>query len=254
MRSDSFPVFQNPDADGKTFFWRASGNNNVAILLLHGFTATTVEVRSMAKFLNEHGFTVMGPLLPGHGISPEMLNKVRYKDWLESAEKSLKELTKDHNQVFLLGESMGGLLSLWLAAKTPAISGILIFAPALRIRGLWRSRFIWPFVPFTKKKHIDVSSPWQGFNVVPLRAAAQLNHLQGLVRRKLASINQPLLIFQGKLDQTIDPLGSVDVLERTGSEDKELVWLEESPHCVLLGNQFDQVCQLSLDFIRRLTR
>ncbi len=253
MQSDHFPVFQNPNADGKTFFWRANGNKNVAILLMHGFTATTVEVRPMAKFLNDQGYTVMGPLLPGHGISPEALNKVSYKDWLSSAEKSLQELTRDHKQVFLVGESMGALLSLWLAAKTPSISGILIFAPALRIRGLWRSRFIWPFVNFTKKKRIDLSSPWQGFNVVPLRAAAQLNQLQGLVRSNLISINQPILIFQGKLDQTIDPMGSVDVLDKVQSADKELVWLEESPHCILLGKQFELVCQLSLEFIRRLT-
>lgn len=251
MEKDDFPVFQNPDSDGGTFFWEGTKDQDTAILVLHGFTATTVEVRPIATFLNDRGFTVLGPLLPGHGISPEELNKVKFQDWLACVEMNLETLTSRYKNVFLLGESMGALLSLWLATNHPALRGVMIFAPALRIHGLWRSRLIWPFVKYMKKKRIDLTSPWQGFNVVPLQAAAQLNRLQAKVRSILHKIHQPILIFQGKLDHTIDPLGSVVVLENVRSTDKELVWLNDSPHVILLDKQFDLVCDLCLEFIQR---
>lgn len=247
------PIFQNPQSDGGSFFWEGKEENDVAILLFHGFTATTVEVRPMAKYLHELGYTVSAPLLPGHGVSPDELNKTRYQDWIEVAESALKELTNKYKKVFILGESMGGLLTLWLGSKYPDITGLLVFAPALRIPRLWQSNLVWPFINFMYKKNIDLNSPWQGFNVVPMHAASQLNKFQKKVKSVLPDIIHPTLIFQGKLDKTIDPLSSVDVLENISSSDKELVWLEESTHCILLDKQMDFVKTYSHEFIKSHT-
>ncbi len=245
------PIFQNPQADGGSFYCEGKADNETGILLFHGFTATTVEVRPLAKFLNEKGFTVSAPLLPGHGVSPDELNHTNYRDWIESAESSYQELNKKYKQVFVVGESMGGLLTLWLGASHPDITGLLVFAPALRIPRLWQSNFVWPFIKMMYKKNIDLSSPWQGFNVVPMHAASQLNMFQQKVKQRLSVINNPILVFQGKLDQTIDPISAADVLDGVPSNDKELVWLEESTHCILLDKQMDIVKSLSLEFINK---
>lgn len=252
MEMHKSPIFQNPDSDGGTFFWPGKPGQTTAILLLHGFTATTVEVRPMAKFLNDQGYTVAGPLLPGHGISPEELNHTKYTDWIASAVGAYQELKKNHERVIVMGESMGGLCALWLAAQHPEITGVIVFAPALKIPRLWQTRLIWPFVSYMQKNNIDLSSPWQGYNVVPLHAAAQLHKFQQKMKKLLTIIHQPLLVFQGKLDRTIDPISSVEVLESVSSEDKELVWLEESSHCILLDKQMNQVTKLSLEFIQEL--
>lgn len=243
------PIFQNPDAEGGTFFWPAEKNKAVAILLFHGFTATTVEVRTLAAFFKEQGFSVMGPLLPGHGVSPDELNQTKWQDWVEAAENAYQQLAGKYERVFVMGESMGGLCTLWLAAHHPEIAGIAMFAPALRIPKLWQSRIACAFIPFMYKKNIDLTSSWQGFNVVPMCAAAQLYQFQQKIKRLLAKIEQPAIIFQGKLDTTIDPISSVRVLEGIKSPDKEMVWLEESPHCILLDKQMPVVEQLCLDFI-----
>jgi len=246
------PIFQNPDSDGGTFFWPGNPGQKTAILLLHGFTATTVEVRPMAKFLNDQGYTVAGPLLPGHGISPEELNHTMYTDWISTAENTYQELLKNHERIIVIGESMGGLCTLWLAAQHPEIAGVIVFAPALKIPKLWETRLIWPFVQYMQKSNIDLSSPWQGYNVVPLHAAAQLHKFQQKMAKQLSKINQPLIVFQGKLDRTIDPISSVEVLESVSSVDKDLVWLEDSSHCILLDKQMDLVTKISLEFIQEL--
>ncbi len=248
---NEFVVFQNPQSDGGSFFWQGDKKNQTAVLLFHGFTATTVEVRKIARFLCDKGFTVSGKLLPGHGVSPEELNRVKYQDWIECAEQAYQELATQFKRVYVIGESMGGLLSLWLGKAHPEIAGLLLFAPALRIHNLWLARFIWPFKKIMKKKNIDLKSSWQGFNVVPMHAAAQLYRLQSKIKKGLSEVTVPTRVFQGKLDGTINPISSVLVLENISSQDKELIWLEESSHCILLDKQLDLVMKLSLAFIEK---
>ena len=241
------PIFQNPQSDGSSFDWRTASDTGV--LCLHGFTATTVEVRKFASRLNQQGYNVSGPLLPGHGISPEEMNKVFWQDWFRIAEEYYLEMKSRCKRVFIAGESTGALLSLLLASKYPQINGLLVFAPALKIPGIWLTRLIWPFKKYLYKKNVDLTSPWQGFNVIPLHGASELAKLQGVTRRSLAKVTAPLIVFQGKLDRTIDPISSIEVLENVQSIDKELVWLETSPHVILLEGPVDDVVELSLNFI-----
>ena len=241
-------ILQHAELDGSSFFW--SGTNNTGILLIHGFTATTVEVRPMAKFLNDFGFTVAGPLLSGHGISPEEMNQVSYNDWINAVEETYQKLTLSCEKVFVLGESMGGLLSILLSVKHPDISGTMLFAPALKVPGIKKSIFVWPFKSYIFKKNIDETMEWKGFNVVPLHAAAQLAKLQTKVKKNLSKMTTPTLIFQGKLDHSIDPESSIIVLESINSKEKELIWMEESTHCILIDRQLPDVEVECLNFIR----
>lgn len=240
-------IFQHADLDGSTFFWKG---NKTGILLLHGFTATTVEVRPMAKFLSDLGFTVAGPLLPGHGHTPEEMNSVSYKDWIRCAETMYQKLASECERVFVLGESMGGLLSILVSIMHPEIAGAMIFAPALKVPGLWESEFVWPFKSFIFKKNVDETMEWQGFNVVPLHAAAELRKLQRKVSRSLSKMTVPTIIFQGKLDHSIDPMSSIIVLESINSKEKELIWMEESSHCILIDQQLPDAEITCLEFIR----
>jgi carboxylesterase len=242
-------LFQNPHLDGSTFYWQGKPGNETAVLLFHGFTATTVEVRLLAGYLHKLGYAVSGPLLPGHGSTPDDLNRVSWKDWVYTAENSYQNLRSNYQNIFVMGESMGGLVALWLTAKHPDVTGLALFAPALRIKNLWQSNFFWPFKKFIYKQNIDESTPWQGLNVVPIHAAAQLNRFQGKIRHNLKHVVSPAIIFQGKLDKTINPISSVEVLEGISSVEKELIWLEESSHCILLDKQLPEVQAIVIEFV-----
>jgi carboxylesterase len=241
-------IFQHAELDGSPFFW---DGNSTGILLTHGFTATSVEVRQMAAFLSKQGYTVAGPLLPGHGKTIDDMNSVTWHDWIKAVDDLYLKLSAKCKKVFVLGESMGALLSLEMALRHPEIAGIMLFAPALKVPRLGIAEFIWPFKSYIFKSNVDESMPWQGFNVVPLHAAAQLVKLQRHVKKNLNKIIQPAIIFQGKLDRSIDPLSSVYVLEGIHSEAKELVWLEESTHCILLDKQLQDVEAICLEFIKK---
>lgn len=44
-----------------------------AVLLLHGFTGNTADVRMLGRYLNERGYTCHAPQYKGHGVPPEEL-------------------------------------------------------------------------------------------------------------------------------------------------------------------------------------
>lgn len=253
----NLPIFENPHLDGNSF--SLDGNNKVGVLLFHGFTATTVEVRPLAEYLHKSGISATGPLLPGHGTIPEDAITVHRKDWIETAENVFKSLTKRYQKIVIGGTSMGGLLALHLAENYNNISGVVLFAPAMHIKGQWRAQFIAPFVKIVPKYYLSDSLtkadelPWQGYNVLPVPAVAQFYHLQKQIRRHLAKVSQPTLIFQGKKDRTINPEGASTLYEKITSFDKKLIWLENSGHTILLGEEREFVYQNTLKFIERVT-
>jgi len=253
------PIYQNPELDGNSFY--LPGVLDVGVLLFHGFTSTTIEVRPLAETLNNAGYTVAAPLLPGHGTRPEDMFKITKDDWIGTAEQSFSDLGRKVKKIIVGGESMGCLLALHLARAHPEVLGLVLFAPAMNVEGQWRAQFVAPFKKIVPKYYLSTANPlagqdilpWQGYNVIPVPAAAQFYRLQKQVRRSVRQIIQPALIFQGKLDKTINPDGAELLTRSLGSQDKQLIWLADSGHTLLLGAEHPFVYQESIKFIKRLT-
>ncbi len=245
------PNLHNPHVEGDRFLWQAG---NWGVLLFHGFTATTAEVRLLGKRLFEAGYTVSGPLLPGHGTQPEDLNRVKWTDWVSCGEQAYIELASRCRGVVIGGESMGALVALAVAARQPGVRGILLFAPAFRLRintaDQIRLRLIAPFIKGVPKKKLDEAGKWQGYKINPTKGVLQLLKLQKEVEGILPQISQPILIFQGRLDTTIAPESGDLILRKIASTQKRLIWMERSPHVVILGEELEEVTANSLTFIQ----
>jgi carboxylesterase len=76
--------------------------------------------------------------------------------------------------------------------------------------------------------------------------------LQRQVRRRLPEITQALLVFQGRLDTTLDVRWAEQVIARVKSADKELVWLNQSTHCLILDVEWEAAAEKTLAFIQRV--
>ena len=92
-------------------------NKDVGVLLLHGFTGSPASMRPWAHFLNDRGFTVRVPLIPGHGTRWQVLNKTKWEQWPAKAQQELDLLIGECRKVFIFGLSMGGANTLYTAAK-----------------------------------------------------------------------------------------------------------------------------------------
>lgn len=245
----SIPIFEHPELDGNSFFFEG---NQTGILLLHGFTATTVEVRWLAEYLNNKGFTVSAPLLPGHGTTPQDMNKKKYTDWLDCVKKAYLSLNKSCNTIIVGGESMGAVLSLYLAEKFSEIKALLLYSPAIKVSSLKYAKFLRFFKPIIQKSDYDDLMPWQGYSVYPLFAANEFLHLQKIVLGKLDQVNQPILIFHGAYDKTID-LDSSDVIySSVNSLIKFKQIMPDSGHVMLLDKEFNQIAKQTWGFIKSI--
>jgi carboxylesterase len=244
------PMIHNPHLQGETFFWNGGP---VGILLSHGYTASTAEVRLLARLLHEQGYTVAGPLLPGHMTSPEDMNRCRWQDWVGSMEVAYQEIAAQCEVVFIGGESMGALVALHVAGQHPEIAGLLIYAPAMRIarQKAMVANLLYRFVPYVNKQRIEPAHLWQGYTVNPVPALVQMLKLQDEIRQQLPFIHQPLLLVQGRLDTDIDLRGVETIYQEIGSDIKELYWMEHSIHTVIMDHELDQVYQVTQQFIEK---
>ena len=235
--------------------------NSTGVLLIHGFTGSPSEMRPMGQYLAQEGYTVVGPLLPGHGTNWQDLARRRWHEWADAVEQAFQNLKSRCRTIFVCGGSMGGLLTLYLAERHPEIAGILPMAPAL-FTADWRANLAWllkyfvhfnPYVP--ERDGDDLTDPearqrylWS-YMGTPVAAAEQLNYLRYAVRRDLGKIAMPTLIFMGTRDQSVKLDSAVHVLDHIASKDKELIWLTNSGHCLWVDSEKEQVWQKAHEFI-----
>lgn len=52
-----------------------------AVLLLHGFTGSTRDVKQLGRYLQDYGYTCHAPLYEGHGRQPSELISTGPEDW-----------------------------------------------------------------------------------------------------------------------------------------------------------------------------
>lgn len=103
-----------------------------AILLIHGYSATPYEMTWFARQLNDLGYTVLVPRLPGHGTCKKDFLASNWKDWLRCVSDAYIDLASKHEVVYVGGHSMGALLAVILSRYFD-VKKLFLFAPAFKI-------------------------------------------------------------------------------------------------------------------------
>jgi carboxylesterase len=209
-------------------------------------------------YLHQRGYTIAGPLLPGHGTSVDDMNRCKWTDWTSYVEKSLADLQARCETVFVGGLSMGSVLTLYLAVQHPELDGIITCSPAV-----WpanRLIYLTPVFKYIiskrpKSEESDLTDPeadlrlWS-YEEDPIFAAHELLKLIRRVRRLLPQVTCPLLVIHSTLDQDIHPKSALFTYERVGSADKELVTLRNSGHCITVDSEWKFVAEKTYEFIQ----
>ncbi len=127
-------------ATAEPFFFLGD-RSKPACLLIHGFTGTPKEMRWMGKYLHQQGFTCLGVRLAGHATTPQDMIASHWTDWTASVEDAyslLKNLTDD---IYLVGLSMGGILSLLISTRLQ-VKGVVAMSTPYKLRTDPRLRYI----------------------------------------------------------------------------------------------------------------
>lgn len=218
-------------------------DNSVGILLIHGFTGSPYEMHELSGYLNEFGYSTYSVRLPGSGTTPENLNEFAYADWYESLKFGYYTLKNSCNQVFVIGQSLGGLLASAVGYYNE-VSGIIMLNPALKIKD-WRFRFVPLMQLFNniyKKSDFDANYAGYFYDVWPLKGMYQLYLTQKYVKKKLYVYDSPIFLVQAKEDEVVDYKGVLRYFEKIKAKDKKkfLVEGKEDMHVLTLSKNSKQ--------------
>jgi carboxylesterase len=238
--------------------WSSEGGD-AGVLLLHGFTGSPVSMRPLAEALAQAGFTVELPLLPGHGTHWRDLARTTWHDWVQEATQALEHLrARTHAQV-VVGLSMGGTLTLYLAAtRGEDLSGIVVINPLLfssnpKLRLLPVLRYVVPSFPGIGNDIAKPGADERAYTRMPLQALHSLTQLWRQVSGSLAEIKTPVLVFTSRQDHAVEPENSAMVLSGVSSTDVAQVWLERSYHVATLDYDADLLADHTIAFVTRVT-
>lgn len=217
------------------------GTGHGAVLLLHGFGDTPQSLARMARFLNEEGWTVSVPLLPGHGRSLEEFAESTGEAWLAAAREALEVLRETRHPVFLIGQSMGGALATILAAEYRDLPGLVLLAPYLgmprALRWIARSHpvlgLLSPWMPSRGERSIldpEAREASLSYGTVATRLLAELLDVSERARAAAPRVQAPVLVMFSRQDHRIPREEAERGFAALGSREKWLTWLEEPGH------------------------
>ena len=238
--------------------WSAGGsgkNKNIGVLLVHGYTGSPASMRPWAEYLNQRGFTVRVPLLPGHGTRPEDLNKVNWEQWPAKVEAELAELFKTCSKVFICGLSMGAGTTLNVATRySKRINGIILVNPMIHIAFLSPeiAFFISRFQKMRKSVGDDIKRPgvteW-GYDALPTRGIHQLLKMLRYTRARLHDVTVPMQLFHSVDDHTLPVSNTEIIMKGVGSRIKQRIELTNSYHVATLDYDAEIIFENSKIFI-----
>jgi len=237
------------------------GTNKKAVLLIHGWTSTSYEVRRLGIYLNENGYTTFGPMLRGHGTVPRDLKDIHWTDWLEDIKKNYDDLKKNHTHVYIAGTSIGACLSIILASKKKDVAGLVIMAMPYKLRyekiSLALAKFVRLFKEYNKKYYpptFGISTTITriiAYKTYPISSAIETFKLVEVARKYVLRIKQPCFIIQSKSDHIVTKRSLENIYDNIGSKIKEKKYIKRAYHTFISDIKNESVFEEILNFINK---
>jgi carboxylesterase len=228
-----------------------------AVLLLHGFTGNSADVRMLGRFLEGKGYTCHAPVFKGHGVPPEELIHTGPEDWWKDAIGGYEFLKSEgYEEIAVAGLSLGGVFSLKLGYTVP-VKGIVPMCAPMHIKT--EEVMFHGVLEYAKEyKRMEGKSEDQiEAEVDALRNGSMLTlkALQELikeVRENVDMIYAPTFVVQARNDHMINPDSANIIYNAVESDNKKLKWYEESGHVITLDKERDQLHEDVYEFLESL--
>ena len=228
-----------------------------AVLLLHGFTGTTADVRMLGRHLQKKGYTCHAPLYKGHGVPPEELVHTGPDDWWKNVEEGYQFLKdQGYDEIAVAGLSLGGVFSLKIGYTLP-IKGIVPMCAPMRPKtedAMYKGVLAYAeeYKKYEQKSSEQIKEEMEAFKETPMGTLKALQELIEDVRAHLDHIYSPVFVVQARHDEMID-INSADIIhDNVEADEKSLKWYEESTHVITLGKEKEQLHEDVYQFLEGL--
>jgi len=252
---------QHPPFDGDLSQPLFHKGNEIGCITLHGIGGTPANIRVVADALIAKGYTVISPMIPGHGETVRVQNASAGAQWLESIRAAYKRL-KDEGctQIYALGLSLGGILC-GLLAEEERLDGLVLICTPIKMKKYLRvARALSPIIPVVGYPESRGGKPAWGDNLYAqmyggfsTRKLVDLGRLARKLARNLDKIDCPTLLISAAQDDKVDPK-SIEIF-CTGAVNAPSVDLSEfdhSPHGCTYGPEREAVAARCAEFVSSL--
>ena len=228
-------------------YWMPEHSPKALLLLIHGLGEHSSRYHPMANYFVERGFGVYALDHKGHGKSNGTAGFIdRFSDYQDGVSALFNVIKQEHPQipVFLVGHSMGGLISAqFLLHHQVCFSGCILSAPAIIPADDPTTlqqviiKLLSQYLPRLGVIRLDangvsrdpevvenyISDPLVYHGKLSARLAYELFTAMDTLIANAESIVIPMLIMHGKADSLAAVEGSELLHNRIGSIDKSLL-------------------------------
>lgn len=228
-----------------------------AVLLLHGFTGHTADVRMLGRFLEKKGYTSHAPIYRGHGVPPEELIKSNPDQWWEDVNLALNHLKElGYDEIAVAGLSLGGVLGLKLAYSTQVKGIISMCAPMFFDN---ETQLTQGFELFAKEykqlERKDAKTIEREVATVMEESTELFSLLKETieeVKDNVDTIYTPTFVVQARNDTMINTESANYIYDHVEADLKDIKWYEESGHVITLDKQKDELHEDIYQFLEKL--
>lgn len=229
-----------------------------AVLLLHGFTGNTADVRMLGRFLESKGYTCHAPLFKGHGVPPEQLVHTGPEDWWQDVLAGYQFLKdKGYGKIAVCGLSLGGVFSIKLGYTEPVKAIIPMCAPMyikseeVMYEGILQ--YAKEYKTKEGKSSEQIEAEMEQFKHTPMKTLKALQQLITDVRNHVDHIYAPTFVVQARHDHMINTDSANIIYNEVQTDEKKMKWYEESGHVITLDKERDQLHEDIYQFLEKLT-
>lgn len=217
-----------------------------AVLLLHGFTGNTNDVKRLGKYLSDRNYTVHAPLYKGHGGGPDLLIQSNPTDWWNSVIEGYDELRKrGYEEIAVAGVSLGGIFSLKLGEERPTKAIVTMSAPAMsKSTTSLQNRIVDYAINYKKLAGTYDEAIDNRSKIAELVQMPSLNYLQSMINEtseKLNVIQTPVHILRGLEDDEYYCESADLIYSAVNSRIKSVKTFINSGHILTLGKERELV-------------
>ncbi|MEB6170590.1 alpha/beta hydrolase [Staphylococcus pseudoxylosus] len=228
---------------------------NRAVLLLHGFTGNSSDVRQLGRFLQKKGYTSYAPQYEGHAAPPEEILKSSPFVWFKDALDGYDFLVdKGYDEIVVAGLSLGGCYALKLSLNRD-VKGIVTMCSPMYIKtegAMFEGvlEYARNFKKYEGKDEATIQKEMDYF-----KPTDTLKELQGQiedVREHIDEVMDPLLVIQAEQDQMINTDSANIIYNESESDDKDIKWYANSGHVITIDKEKELVFEDVYNFLESL--
>lgn len=230
---------------------------NRAVLLLHGFTGHSADVRMLGRYLEKKGYTSHAPIFSGHGQPAEELIKTTPKDWWKDVQDAMQHLRdKGYEEIAVAGLSLGGVLGLKLAyseqikAIIPMCSPMFFDNEEQLTKGF--KQFAKEYKQLEKKSEEQINEELEELLNTPTDTFDELGEFIKEVHDNVDTIYTPTFVVQAEKDEMINTDSANYIYENVEADKKEIKWYKESGHGITFDKEKDQLHEDIYNFLESL--